>query len=537
MALRELLAVFGLEFDASGMRKAEQGIDSVMGSIGKLQSLLVGSAVLAGFGKMVTMAADVGETMSVMNAVFKDSANEVVAWAEQQSAAVGRSEFKLREWASGMGAMLEPMLGSSKAAAKMSTELTQLAVDLGAFFNKADEDVIHDLRSAFAGSVETMQKYGIVMTEAAMQQFALEKGITKKINKMTQEEKAQLRFQYIMKMTRNAQGQALRESESFGNQLKGLKDAFTDLATELGGRFLGGATGLLTWLREGVLWFKNLARSTHIVEAALFALVPAIAAFLAPFLPAILSVLAFTLAASFLAFVLDDLWTNFVEGKPSVTGLIGEIIAGGEGFNELGTAIQFVVYLFGTFMNALQALVLAFTGDTETMKLVWDDFVEALGVAADFWFDPIKQALTDGLLWIWGWLSDVGTDMQAGFTKAMTAVGTALETAIKFWKDKLVGLVPDWLKNGFNAAASFMGAPAGGSSSSAAMGADGRSLQASPSGGNTVVTQQQNKFEMNLSQQPGEDSTGFMKRAEQRFKELLDESLESATHSLVQGVQ
>ena len=57
------------------------------------------------------------------------------------------------------------------------------------------------------------------MTEVNLKQFAMEQGIKKNLDQMTQSEKVLLRYQYVMKNTANAQGDFERTGGGAANQM------------------------------------------------------------------------------------------------------------------------------------------------------------------------------------------------------------------------------------------------------------------------------------------------------------------------------
>ena len=71
------------------------------------------------------------------------------------------------------------------------------------------------------------------MSVANMQAFALSKGITKSYSAMSQAEQMTLRYQYLMSVTADAQGDFARTSDSFANQQKLLKENMSQLAAHI----------------------------------------------------------------------------------------------------------------------------------------------------------------------------------------------------------------------------------------------------------------------------------------------------------------
>ena len=215
-----------------------------------------------GIASVIGVASDLNEQMNVIETSFGDLTPAVLDWAEQTADAVGRSEFQMREFAGTTQSMLAPMLGSKEAAADMSLEIAQLAVDLGSFKNVADEDALASLKAGLIGSAEPMQKFGVVMTEAELATFALAEGITKSTKAMTGAEKVSLRFAFIMSKTKDAQGDAARTAEGFANQQKRVAGLIQDIAGQLGDALLPVATDVITALSGMLGWIKDLSPET-----------------------------------------------------------------------------------------------------------------------------------------------------------------------------------------------------------------------------------------------------------------------------------
>jgi hypothetical protein len=100
---------------------------------------------------------------------------------------------------------------------KMSTDLAGLAADMASFYNLDFETAFEKIRSGISGETEPLKQLGINMSVANLEAFALEKGITKAFNSMSQQEQIMLRYQYLMKATADAQGDSARTSDGFSS--------------------------------------------------------------------------------------------------------------------------------------------------------------------------------------------------------------------------------------------------------------------------------------------------------------------------------
>lgn len=136
-------------------------------------------------------------------------------------------------------------------ASDMAVALTGRAADMASFYNKTAEETATALKSIYTGETETLKEYGVVMTEVNLQEYAYQQGIRKKLAVMTQAEKVQLRYNYVMEQTALAAGDFARTSDSWANQTRILKEQFKELLSVMG-------TGLITVLTPVVKFLNTI---------------------------------------------------------------------------------------------------------------------------------------------------------------------------------------------------------------------------------------------------------------------------------------
>lgn len=233
-----------------GIKDLQRNLKSIGSSATTIGKGLLGmsAAVLGPLAYTVKAASDMEETMNKFDVVFAENSASVKKWADSYAAEVGRSKQQIAEFVSNLQTLFMPMGFSSEQAEEMSKTMTALAVDLASFHNKVDADVLRDLQSAMTGSSETMKKYGVIVTAAAVGQELLNQGIDPK--NATEAEKAQARLAIILRGTVTAQGDAVRSAGSFSNQMKALEAAVNDSATAIGEALIPVVTPLVTDLAE-----------------------------------------------------------------------------------------------------------------------------------------------------------------------------------------------------------------------------------------------------------------------------------------------
>lgn len=210
----------------------------------------LGTAMAAPLFMAIKAGSDLQETMNKFNVVFGENAKAVKAWGDEYGEQVGRSERQIADFMGSNQDLLVPMGFEDDAATEMSKQITQLAVDLASFNNMQDSDTLRDLQAALTGSGEVMKKYGVIVSQTAVNQELLNMGLDPKT--VTEAEKAQARFAIIMRGTTAAQGDAIRSANSWANQKKALAAEIENVSGKIGNVLLPIVTPLLTKIVEVV---------------------------------------------------------------------------------------------------------------------------------------------------------------------------------------------------------------------------------------------------------------------------------------------
>jgi len=213
--------------------KTQQGAFAKLGKTMKALGVVVAVTMAARFAKsMIDMASGAEEMQSKSSVVFGEFAGSVRDSLETFGDSVGRSTFQLEGMASQIQDTFVPMGFARGEAAKLSVELTKLAVDVASFNNASDEDTMRAFQSALVGNHETVRRFGVVITEATLKQELLRMGIKKNSQDVENSVKVQARLNLILAGTTDAQGDAERTSGSFANQSKALSGALEELVIE-----------------------------------------------------------------------------------------------------------------------------------------------------------------------------------------------------------------------------------------------------------------------------------------------------------------
>lgn len=228
-------------------------------------------------GSFIKAASDYQESLNKVDVAFGKSSESVKNFAMSAGENFGIDRGRALDMAAMFGDMSTSMGLSQEKAGTLSTSLVGLSGDLASFKNIGVDQAQTALAGIFTGETESLKRLGIVMTETNLQQFALTQGINKKIEKMKQDEKVLLRYNYIMAMSKNSLGDFARTQEGFANQSRILGSRFKDLSITLGSILLPYAIKLVNVVIGLIEKFQNLSPTTQkivLILAGLAAILP-----------------------------------------------------------------------------------------------------------------------------------------------------------------------------------------------------------------------------------------------------------------------
>ena len=249
-----------IEADLKGVKqslsKLERDVDQTTSKAGKgfakfgalfkgfIVATVIKEAAQAGLA-LVNLASDVQEMQSKSAVVFGAFRDQTVAALEEFGNEVGRATHELEGMASQVQDTFVPMGFARGEAAKLSVQLVKLAVDVASFNNASDTDTMSAFQSALVGNHETVRRFGVVITEGTLKAELFRMGIKGGADAASNAEKVQARLNLIIAGTSDAQGDALRTSDSYANRVKALQASLSELGVELGQILLPAATAIV----------------------------------------------------------------------------------------------------------------------------------------------------------------------------------------------------------------------------------------------------------------------------------------------------
>ena len=198
----------------------------------------------------IQAASDLEEVQNVVDVTFGESAGAINKWAKNAIQQFGLTETQAKRFASTMGAMLKSSGISGDEIQTVSTDLAGLAADMASFYNLDFDSAFQKIRSGISGQTMPLKELGIDMSVANMQAFALQKGITKTWDSMSQGEQVMLRYQYLMSVTSDAQGDFARTQDGYANSVRLLQSNLESLKATLGKAFIDVVTNATGFLND-----------------------------------------------------------------------------------------------------------------------------------------------------------------------------------------------------------------------------------------------------------------------------------------------
>ena len=211
------------------------GIEGALGKIGKIAAVAFSVKAIVSFGKeCIELGSNLSEVQNVVDVTFGDLNTQVNEFAQNAIEQFGLGQTVTKKYVGTFGAMSKSFGFSNEEALKMSETLTGLTGDVASFYNLSSDESYTKLKSVFTGETESLKDLGVVMTQNALDQYALANGYGKTTSKMSEQEKVALRYKFVMDKLSIASGDFARTSDSWANQTRVLSLRFNELKASLG---------------------------------------------------------------------------------------------------------------------------------------------------------------------------------------------------------------------------------------------------------------------------------------------------------------
>lgn len=224
-----------LVVNEGSFRTQMSGIQSLAKKAGAALAGAFAVKKIADFGKScLDLGSDLTEVQNVVDVTFPNMSAQVDKFAQSALKASGLSETMAKQYTGTFGAMAKAFGFNEKQAYDMGTALTSLTADVASFYNLSQDEAYTKLKSVFTGETESLKDLGVVMTQTALDSYALANGYGKTTAQMTEAEKVSLRYAFVQQQLSAASGDFARTSGSWANQVRVLSLQIDSLKASIG---------------------------------------------------------------------------------------------------------------------------------------------------------------------------------------------------------------------------------------------------------------------------------------------------------------
>lgn len=256
MTIRDIAVAFGFEVDKSSERQAESSIKGLKSMATKLLgsiAVVFSVSKLTSFAKdCVQAASDVQEMENKFDVVFDNIRDEVDQWAEEFANAVGRNKNTIKTYLADQQNLLVGFGMTREEGAKLSEEMTSLALDLASFSNTDETVAVNAMTKAVMGESEAAKTLGAVLNDTTRAETMAAMGLSGTYNSLDQLTKMQVNYNTILRQSPDAVGDCIRSMDSYEAKSRQLSSAIAEFKEFIGGQLLPIFAVFIGWFTKGV---------------------------------------------------------------------------------------------------------------------------------------------------------------------------------------------------------------------------------------------------------------------------------------------
>ena len=225
---------------------------------------------MAALGKQaIDTASDLQEVQNVVDTAFGRMSDSAEKFAKK-ARAFGLSELQAKKSAATYMAMAKSLGVAEERAASMSMAAAALTGDMSSFFNISQDVADTAVKSIWTGETESLKQFGVVVTEANLETYALAKGMGKAYTEMSQTEKVLVRYNYVMEQLAYVQGDATKTAGSWANQVRTTGQRLSETLSYFGSGLINILNGVFKPLNSAIDRIQYFAKLFQSVTAQLF---------------------------------------------------------------------------------------------------------------------------------------------------------------------------------------------------------------------------------------------------------------------------
>ncbi len=256
MTIRDISVAFGFEVDSASQQQAENSINGlknlakkVLGSIAVVFSV----KALGDFASdCIEAASNVEEMENKFNVVFGNMAESMDKWATEFADSIGRNKNAIKSYVADQQNLLVGFGMTREEGAKLSQEMTTLALDIASFSNQDEDVAVNAMSKAVMGESEAAKTLGAVLNDVTREETMRALGMEGSFEKLSQLEKMQVNYNAILRQSPDAVGDCVRSLGSYESSTRQLKSAQEEFKEFIGSQLLPVMSIFVQWVTKGV---------------------------------------------------------------------------------------------------------------------------------------------------------------------------------------------------------------------------------------------------------------------------------------------
>ena len=362
--------------------KAGKGFSGGFGGALKgLGGVIAGGLAAAGIGSFlkdsVSQASDLSESLNAVSVTYGAASEGIVALGETAATRLGLAATDFNAL-SVQFASFGGNIAANGDVVGFIDDITTRSADFASVMNLDVAEAARIFQSGLAGETEPLKKFGIDLSAAAVDAYALANGIGEAGKPLTEAQKQQARYGALMEQTAETQGDFSNTSDGLANAQRILGANFDNMKAQVGGPLLGAFANLTTGLLPVVETMGPLL--TGVIEdlapiiTDLAGQIPGLLESFLPMLPVIgeLAGIFLELAADLLPIFVDLIMALM----PAITDLL-PILAEFIG-NAMAVLVPILVQLIDALVPIIEALLPVFMELFEALAPVMLTLIEAM---------------------------------------------------------------------------------------------------------------------------------------------------------------
>lgn len=198
-------------------------------------------------------ASNLNESLNAVRVTFGKNSAAVTKLGTEAARSLGLSQNEFNSLAVRFSNFAGTVAGKGGDVVGTLDDLTTRASDFASVMNLEVADAAELFQSGLAGETEPLRKYGIDMSAAKVEAYALANGIAKNAGEMTEAQKVQARYALLMEQTSKTAGDFANTSDSLANRQRIARAEMANARAEIGNALLPVMEGLTRIVQEQVV--------------------------------------------------------------------------------------------------------------------------------------------------------------------------------------------------------------------------------------------------------------------------------------------